>query len=198
MITLRNDLIRRAVTAQGYPEPEVGLLHLLGIRGAEMADAISVKSGAGNDPNAYNDVLATFGQQLHLFRASVDPGTTYTNHPTNPEGCAHLQNGCYSYRWGLHKGHPALVQAEPVTVWRDRNKDQTFSPGEVVESGFFGIDIHAAGTGPEVNDWSAGCQVIWGGWTGQPWEAFVAILRASRQARFRYYLVNVTALNVQS
>ena len=56
----------------------------------------------------------------------------------------------------------ALVQNRPVAVYRDRNKDSVYDiEAATINTGVFGINLHHAGAdSTEVNNWSAGCQVI--------------------------------------
>lgn len=192
ILNLTNDLIRRAVSAAGFGIPAPNRLHLLGVRGATPLSPISLRPGP-NVPDRYNDSLVVFGTSLRAFLASVDPGAGPTQHPSNPAGCAHLVNGHWVYQLGLHKGHPALVQAAPVTVWRDRNKDQNRDPREVTEAGWFGINIHAGGNGLAVGGNSAGCQVIHGGWDGEAWQAFYGLCVRSGHTRFDYFLLDAEA-----
>lgn len=81
------------------------------------------------------------------------------------KGTAIVKPGQYIDAWslGLHKGkYEALVQKNPITVYRDRNKD--FYLDYVHEdTGLFGINIHRANakiTSKIVGNWSAGCQVL--------------------------------------
>ena len=67
------------------------------------------------------------------------------------------------WRIGIHKGkYKALVQNRPVTVYRDNNKDSVYDiEAATINTGVYGINLHHAGTdSTEVNNWSAGCQVI--------------------------------------
>jgi hypothetical protein len=83
----------------------------------------------------------------------------------NVNGTAILKAGQYidSHKIGLHKGeYTALVQAKPLTVFRDydRNAILDFNNGKE-DTGLFGINIHKASkVTAEVNKWSAGCQVF--------------------------------------
>ena len=43
------------------------------------------------------------------------------------------------------------------------NKSGIRTDSSLVETGWFGINLHAGGTGSNVKNWSAGCQIIWGG-----------------------------------
>lgn len=187
---LTNDVVRQFIKAQLKVEPPPGALHLCGLRGVipdrslpagEVGITLSV-----NTPNRYNDTILTFGTHLETFLASVDPGITWTMHPSNPAGCAHLMDGVWRYQIGIHKGYPALVEAAPVTVWRDRNKDFQYEPGEKIEtSQGFGIHIHKGGSKLEVNDWSAGCQVLYNP-KMLAWPRFWNIIKSSGQSHFFY------------
>jgi hypothetical protein len=178
----------------GLPRPADGKLHLIGIRGARPTPEGDRFELQPNVPDEYNDAIGVFGTQFFLHRGSVDPGSAYTLHPMNPDGCAHLLNGAWPYQFGSHHGHPALVQAGPVKVWRDRDRDYMRDVHEGVYTGDFAIHIHAGGAERSVGPNSAGCQVLWGGWGGGPWNAFYGACQASGQQRFTYYLVDGAAL----
>jgi hypothetical protein len=187
---LSNTIIRTGLRNLGLPEPEPGKLHLLGVRGAvpHGTDAISLRP---NVPDAYNDTLCVFGVTFGLFLASTDPGAHWTAHPSNPRGAAHLLPGCYLYQKGIHKGRPALVQAAGVDVRRDSDRDGKAEPHEPIQRGvWIGLNIHAGGATPSVGAWSAGCQVVKGGWGGKPWLRFWDLIEQSGKDRFRYWLVD--------
>ena len=100
-----------------------------------------------------------------VFAATTDPGLSSITNPISSKGCAILAPGQYRSCWklGYHKGkYEAIVQYKPVKVYRDNNKDviYDFNP-KTVEEGTFGINIHKAGThSTQVDNWSAGCQVL--------------------------------------
>lgn len=191
-IALSNAGIRAALVRLRY-EAAPHQVHLLGIRGATPVgpDVIQLTQ---NLPDCYNDTIAAFGAEWQLFPASVDPGQTYTDRPLDADGCAHLCNGRYEYRVGEHRGHVALVQVGAVRVWRDRDKEHVQDPHELVETGEFGINIHAGGTQISVGPNSAGCQVIQGGWEGRYWNRFLELCAGSGQRRFSYFLVDALDL----
>ena len=63
-----------------------------------------------------------------VFTITTDPSDISLINMKNPLGTGIIKEGQYKGLWkkGLHKGdvsHPALVQAKPVTVIRDFNKD---------------------------------------------------------------------------
>jgi hypothetical protein len=103
----------------------------------------------------------------YIFPATTDPGTYWLQKPLSPQGTAILKEGQYknAYQIGLHRGkYYALVQARPVTVLRDydRNAVLDFKNGRE-DTGLFGINIHHAsesGTARTIDQYSAGCQVF--------------------------------------
>jgi hypothetical protein len=187
LLSLNNARIRGYLGTMGY-EPEPGVLHLLGVRGA-VPVAPTVLDLRPDSLDQYNDSVGTFGTALRMFRATVDPGLYYTRNPSNPQGAAHLIDGRWAYRRGLHKKRPALVQAAAVTVRRDRDRDGTAEPGEPLDSGWFGINIHQGGAvNRPVGSWSAGCQVV----VREDWPAFWRLVERSGQQSYQYYLVTGT------
>lgn len=124
-------------------------------------------------PNHFDDQIHvlfknTTKQWVHyIFPATTDPGTYWLKNPLFPQGTAILKQGQYKngYQIGLHRGkYYALVQAKPVTVLRDydRNAILDFKNGKE-ETGMFGINIHHAaesGTTKTIDQYSAGCQVL--------------------------------------
>lgn len=149
-------------------EDEPGHVNILGIRGLLPGRILT-----DNEPDEYNDTICFLwqdedGSYAREFKASVDPGEYYTSvELLNDNGCAHLLDGQYEYKIGLHRGkYEALVQAGPVTVSRDLDQDHQCDEGEIIEDGDFGINIHAGGSGTEVGQSSAGCQIIFGGVSG--------------------------------
>jgi hypothetical protein len=129
-------------------------VRLVGVRGyrPEMG-----KDPTANDIGVYDDAILRFiGTRCDIFEASTDPGWYYVKNPCNARGCAKLRDGLWWFELGLHKGHPALVQACEFDV--DRLDE--FGVPDYRESGWFGINLHSGGTGEDVGSWSAGCQVV--------------------------------------
>jgi hypothetical protein len=127
--------------------------------------------------NLYGDTILMIwndGAKVNVkpYRASTRPGKFSKFYSV--KGDAHLIPGRYTYKRGIHKDYDALVQAGEVSVWRDINKDGIRDLNSQVEVGWFGINIHAGGAGEFVGNWSAGCQVIWGGRdVNSPFEQFM-------------------------
>ena len=100
----------------------------------------------------------------HQWPITTDPGTYWLENPSNVDGTAMLVPGAYKYTLGLHPrntGYEALVQAGEVSVYRDNDGDNILDPTKGPFSGWFGINIHKAGShSTQVNKWSAGCQVF--------------------------------------
>lgn len=189
MIALSNAVLRVAIRRRGWPEPVAGALSIFGIRGAAPA-AAAVLRHTTQTLGEWDDTIGVFGTDFRLWRATTDPGDYYTRRPLNPIGAARLEPGAYSYRRGLHRGIvPALVQAGPVRVSRDANRDGQAQTWEPRFSGLFGINIHP-GRGSKIGRWSAGCQVI-----PQPgWADFWRIVTSRPQAIYRYYLLEADDL----
>lgn len=123
--------------------------------------------------NSFDDTIHVFytdengNWKIHSYTATTDPGTHWLQEPLNNNGAAILKTGQYidSYQLGLHRGkYRALIQAKPVTVFRDNNTDSTIDLNpQHTETGMFGINIHRAaiqGTTSRVDAYSAGCQVF--------------------------------------
>ena len=120
-------------------------------------------------PLAFDDSLVCFYRvarewRAHVWPCTTDPGTMLLHRPINPKGAAVLKPGQYrgSHRLGLHKGRPALVQASPVTVYRDNNRDDVIDYLDE-DTGHFGINIHDASRytiARNAETASAGCIVL--------------------------------------
>jgi len=124
-------------------------------------------------PNKFDDYIFVFYKnnngswESKMYPATTDPGTYFLNNPMQNYGTAILKAGQYknAYQIGFHKGlYKALTQKNPMTIIRDYNRDSVldFNNGRESE-GVFGINIHRAteqGTSTNVDNWSAGCQVI--------------------------------------
>lgn len=96
---------------------------------------------------------------------TTDPGIYYmTIKLLNPLGCGILKKGQYKkmFKEGIHQGkYRALVQANPVTVYRDRNKDNFMDMDPTTEyTGMYAINLHHGYTAMKVNNNSALCQVL--------------------------------------
>lgn len=152
--------------------------------------------------NHFDDFMTvfyrTYGEWIfNIFKCTTDPGTYFLENPLSDLGTAILKEGQYpgAYKIGRHRGrYEALVQATPVTVIRDPNRDNTLDTDTgIEETGFFGINIHRASKSHEsleVNQWSAGCQVL-----ADPFQykLFMDLCREGRRTfgnRFTYTLLN--------
>ncbi len=118
-------------------------------------------------PNEFDDkfYLYTGNGQMLEHTGTTNPGTSWLLKFMNPKGTAVLAaNRQYLDTWkeGLHKGYPAMVQAKHVCVYRDTDKDLKSEEMGVPEWGFFAINHHGANRNAistVINLWSAGCQV---------------------------------------
>jgi hypothetical protein len=124
-----------------------------------------------NRPNQFNDsrfvLKVEQGGRLTIvgaWEATTEPGKQYTEHPESLLGAARISFG-QSKAWsvGNHKNNPdheALVQASPITVYRDRNKDYR-REGDDPQTGNFGINQHHGFDygRDDIRNASAGCLV---------------------------------------
>jgi len=122
--------------------------------------------------NEFDDMICVVYKEdgkwiTRCWPATTDPGTYWLKNPMKTTGTAIMVPGQYrgAYKIGMHRGqYQALVQrGGKVRIWRDNNRDEILNYEEDEVDGFFGINIHRAtahGASPEVNKWSAGCQVF--------------------------------------
>ena len=124
-----------------------------------------------SDSNTFNDRICVVykddkGWITRTWPCTTDPGLYWRENPGNVDGTAILVPGQYrgAYKIGRHRGqYDALVQrGGPVKVYRDGNKNEVLDMDpDTEQEGFFGINIHKAGTNSSnVDKWSAGCQVF--------------------------------------
>lgn len=168
-------------------------------RGDYNLNIIGVRSGDRRS-NAFDDFICLYykvagREYFHAFKATTDPGVYWRRKPMNVHGTAILLSGQYHGLWklGKHRGkYAALVQAKPVRVWRDNNRNDVLDVSWVDE-GLFGINLHRANpirTSLWVDKWSAGCQVL-----ANPLHFMKLMKLAKRSARrygnsFTYTLLN--------
>jgi hypothetical protein len=136
----------------GYQWPT---LHLIGVR------------SKANEKNKFDDYFYLVnGPIMFRFTCTTNPGTHWLKNLMNPKGTAVLKPGQYvdSWKLGLHQGkYEALVQAKPITVYRDNNKNDLAEENGKEDTGMFGINIHHANSSAVssiIDKWSAGCQVL--------------------------------------
>lgn len=121
--------------------------------------------------NSFDDVMHVvfkkFGQWEHKqYKITTEPGKYWLlNGRTS--GTAVLcspQQVRGGWKLGLHKGqYKALCQVKKVNVWRDSDRDEVAEESEIIDNGYFGINIHRSNPTKEsiyVGRWSAGCQVF--------------------------------------
>lgn len=157
----------RQLKAAGVSDP----VCLVGIRGYYRDTMGAVGK---NDVGTFDDAIIVVSPNAHCaFNANVDPSRLGYNAKAGKQ-MAQLKPGVYRYKLGRHginRGNPykALVQAGPVTVLR----------GEDEETGYFGINIHAAGNNPNRTS-SEGCQTLPGrpDQAGTQWNAFITLVES--------------------
>ena len=126
--------------------------------------------------NSFDDRLACAYREtaggpwvVRYWQVTTDPGKFTLKNPTvygSKKGTAIVCEGQYlgAYRLDMHRGrYIALCQRNgPVKVYRDNNRDDVIDMDpDTIEQGFFGCNIHKAGTNSKnVDRWSAGCTVF--------------------------------------
>lgn len=162
-------------------------------KGEYNLNLIGIRANTGKTiTNKFDDYLVVIynnnkGTQRKIYSMTTDPGSYYMKHLANPKGCAILVPNQYRGAWklGTHKNrYRALVQAKPVKVYRDLNKDETFDTyPETIDYGVFGINIHRADvnhTLTTVDKYSAGCQVL------NNFENFTSLIELCKKQVDRY------------
>ena len=121
--------------------------------------------------NTFNDVIGVAYRQnnnwvLRKYDATTDAGLYYREHPMNIDGTALVAPGQYRgvFKLGKHKGqYTALVQAKPLLLYRDANRDDVLEYVGEPSWQMAGINLHRANANLKsklVDRWSGGCLVI--------------------------------------
>jgi hypothetical protein len=132
--------------------------------------------------------IATTGeQQVHEYDGTTEPGD-FTE-VLNPLGDFKMSPGLYFFKQGLHHSkNPCLVQACGVTGMRGGKGKPFDTPGGITDGT---LHLHAGILRREhVGNWSAGCQVIAGGWQGEPWTKFFELCKIATNFPIPYLLVD--------
>lgn len=182
--------------ARDYP------VKVLGLRGYDRH-----LGAPGNDFGVYDDlIVACAGNRSFPFKASTDPGILMIQNPINSAGCAILSEATHFYQKGGHQNntYKAFVQAEPMKVYRldpdGRRVGSSWSPSSInIHSGAGGDD-----KGDDVQNISAGCQVIFNppgyfkGAPDAPWFRFHKLISeamtAHGQTVFPYRLMDASKM----
>jgi hypothetical protein len=185
-LKLRNfsiDDILKVYQKKGYPIDKTKLM-ITGIRSNDKT------------PNIFNDAIIWiewFNNAVRLKQApaTTDPGLYYLLNPCNVKGTAILPPGYYADLWelGLHKGkYLALVQASPVAVIRDADRDKELDyNAPIAPPEMIGLNCHHAGEDSiQVDRWSAACQVLK---RLTDWDSFFADCKRKQQKRYSYGLL---------
>jgi len=195
--------VEAAVKAKGYKWFESGdyNVNIVGIRNMEAGERVTNKF----DDHITISYMVDNVWYYEILNCTTDPGDDWMDKPMNSKGCAILKPGQYpkSHKLRLHQGrYLALGQQNPVTVYRDRDKDGKYDFDEsTTESGLYGINIHratkhAGKTSTYVDKWSAGCQVIA---SNDDWHCFLDICQTARDKwsnNFTYTLITSNDIKI--
>jgi hypothetical protein len=132
-------------------------------------------------------------QQVYEYAGTTESGLF--KEVINPEGDFKMSPGFYFFKHGIHHGkNPCLVQAGAVLGERAKKGkayDETDSKTWQITDG--SLHIHAGIMNKEnVGNWSAGCQVIAGGFSGKEWTEFYKNCQMATNLPIPYLLVNET------
>lgn len=196
------EILERALISKGYKYFINGdyNLNIIGIRNSKTENMVT---------NRFDDTITLSYKingewQYHEFDCTTDPGTHWVKNVMNDKGVAILKPGQYpkSYRIGKHQGkYEALCQQNPVTVYRDNNRDDIYNLNtEKTDTGLFGINIHratekAGNKSTKIDKWSAGCQVIA---SNDDWTKFIKICKKAKDTwsnNFTYTLITSNETN---
>jgi hypothetical protein len=134
---------------------------------------VGIRTGALTSVT-FDDYIAFFyydenGQlKGKICAATTDPSVTYLKNPIDGNvATAILKAGQYvdTYKIGSHRGkYTALIQSKPVTVIRDKDRNELLDFFGETQTGLFGINIHRSSYGKGnieiIGADSAGCQVF--------------------------------------
>lgn len=128
--------------------------------------------GKDRKVNAFDDTIGVAYQEagqdkIFLMAGTVDPGLPWLRKPMEPIlGTAAIKEGQYRSLWayGRFRNTLALLQINPITCYRDNNKDDVFDYlPQRTSTGLYGIHFHEhfqrAETATVVDTSSAGCVV---------------------------------------
>ena len=135
---------------------------------------IGVRSDNNNKvTNKYDDYLVVIyrvngKEKRNIYNITTEPGKYYMQTALgNAKGTAILVPNQYRGCWqiGKHRGkYDALCQKKPVSVYRDKNKDNVYDMNpKTITTGIYGINIHRSNefySRTTVDQYSAGCQVF--------------------------------------
>jgi len=195
--------IESAVKSKGYAWFEDSSnrgfdVNIIGVRNnaPSVADTVT---------NVFDDHLTISYKEsgewkFYCWNATTDPGKKGVQQFHNKKGVARLVPGQYRKVWAVdkHQGkYEALCQRlNPVTVWRDGNRDLIFEE-KVTDTGMFGINIHKAGQDSTwVENWSEGCQVFK---RVKDFDIFMSICRKAAKIygnHFSYTLIESTDITL--
>lgn len=146
--------------------------------------------------NLFEDRLYLWNNKIPFceFVVTTKAGKHWVENFVKKSGVAGLVENQYldSYIIGRHRGYEALVQAKPVFLYRDANKDQKLDTALIEKGIKTGINYHTMNvsrviTATANNNGSAGCMVNPS--TKEYFES-MAIIKLARQDFYTLTLLN--------
>ncbi|MDO6383293.1 hypothetical protein [Leptospira santarosai] len=157
---------------------------LIGVRGISVLKNKVVLNEDTFD--RFNDILFNIypgGKSWGLRVVTMDPGKvskeTLLKYGVT-KGEARTEEGLYSVKFGIHKGHEALVQASPFYFRRDQNNDHIWNELDPIFLDQVGLNIHARNSNSEsVSISSLGCTVTKAAWNDPEWLELIGIFKSA-------------------
>ena len=184
--------VAKVCAERGYPLKE-NEWNLVGISGLVLQSDRASSYALDTTPDKWNDSIGVIAKKdgqwkfLCSYRGTTEPGRYYTNNPLNSNGGAQLAFGYHENLWkfGIHKGYEALVQAGKARLVRDSNKNFQRDDKETLEQGN-GVNLHTTKTTrwrgsaskDSIGKWSAGCNVVF---DPQEFKDLMSLLKRSPQ-----------------
>jgi hypothetical protein len=177
--------------AQGFTIEDFNIIYIEG----GNTDLKTKNADLLDEWNDVRCVITGDGLVLMSAQATTEPGAKYTFSPMDPRGAARLALGEHKDCWtfGNHNGQDALVQAAPIKIYRDKNKDGLRTGDLLTVEANRGLNQHTTGRilPDKVGGWSAGCLV--GRYT-KTHARFMAMCRASKKRVFSTIILDASAV----
>lgn len=129
--------------------------------------------------------------QVYEYTCTTEPGLF--DEVINPLGDFKMSPGFYFFKHGVHHGKNACLVQDCAVLGERAKKGADFNETDSMtwEITDGTLHIHAGINNPSnVGNWSAGCQVVTGGWAGASWAEFYKYCKLATNLPIPYVLLN--------